>query len=113
MSGNALTIYYPIEDDGDVLGMNTTESSFIRIYVEEQKIRRLRFTKETTGVLYPMDQIPAGSDRLASFFWAEHVRPTDAQDVFRPTVWEEGKGGIEDEVVNGERLEVKDERLEN
>ena len=83
MSGNALTIYYPVEDDGDVLGMNTTESSYIRVYVEEQKIKRLRFTKETTGILYPMDQIPEGADRLAAFFWACDVRPTDAKDVFR------------------------------
>ena len=104
MSGNALTIYYPVEDDGDVLGMNTTESSFIRIYVEEQKIKRLRFTKETTGILYPMDQIPAGGDRLASFFWGEDVRPTDPQDVFRRTVWEEG----EDEGVK----ELTNERYE-
>lgn len=107
MSGNALTIYYPVEDDGDVLGMNTTESSFIRIYVEEQKIKRLRFTKETTGVLYPMDQIPSGGDRLAAFFWAETVRPTGAQDVFRPTVWEEEKKEeLENEGVK--ELEIKD-----
>jgi lipopolysaccharide export system protein LptA len=86
MSGNALTIYYPVEDDGDIIGMNTTESSYIRIYVEDQKIRRLRFTKETTGILYPMDQIPGGSDRLASFFWAEEVRPLNPQDVFRHAV---------------------------
>ena len=83
MSGNALTIYYPVEDDGDVVGMNTTESSYIRIYVENQQIKRLRFTKETTGILYPMDQIPSGSDRLASFFWAEEVRPINPEDVFR------------------------------
>ena len=86
MSGNALTIYYPKDDaDGSFVGMNTTESSYIRIYVEERKVHHIRFTKETTGVLYPMDQIPAGSERLAQFFWAEEVRPTDPKDVFRRT----------------------------
>ena len=83
MSGNALTIYYAKEDDGDFVGMNTTESSFIRMYMEDQKIHHIRFTKETTGVLYPMDQIPSGGDRLATFFWAEEVRPKDEKDVFR------------------------------
>jgi hypothetical protein len=63
--------------------MNTTESSFIRMYVENRKIDHMRFTKETTGVLYPMDQIPPGADKLALFFWAEDVRPTDPADVFR------------------------------
>lgn len=84
MSGNALTIYFPKDDeDGAYVGMNTTESSFIRSYVQNQEIYRIRFTKETTGILYPMNQIPTGADRLANFFWAENVRPTHPQDVFR------------------------------
>ena len=83
MSGNALTIYYAKEDDGEYVGLNTTESSFIRMYIEDQQMHHMRFTKETTGVLYPMDQIPSGGDRLALFFWAAEVRPTGPEDVFR------------------------------
>lgn len=83
MSGNALTIYFAKESDGSYVGINTTESSFIRMYVEEGKMHHMRFTKETTGVLYPMDQIPSGGDRLALFFWADEVRPTGPEDVFR------------------------------
>ena len=85
ISGNALTIFYPKEEDGDLVGINTTESSYIRVYVKEQEIDRIRFTKETTGVLYPMDQVPSGADRLALFFWADEARPKDADDVFRHT----------------------------
>ena len=81
--GNALTIYYAKEDDGEYVGMNTTESSFIRMYVTNRQIHHMRFTKETTGILYPMDQIPEGSDRLEMFFWEETARPTDPADVFR------------------------------
>ena len=83
MSGNALTVYYVKEEEGDYTGMNTTESSFIRMYIEDQEIHHIRFTKETTGILYPMDQIPGGADRLANFFWADEVRPKDEKDVFR------------------------------
>jgi hypothetical protein len=83
--GNALTVYYAKENDGSFVGMNTTASSFIRMYVEERKIHHMRMTKETTGVLYPMDQIPAGGDRLENFFWADDVRPKDPMDVFRKT----------------------------
>ena len=63
--------------------MNTTESSFIRMYVENREMHHMRFTKETTGVLYPMDQIPSGSDRLTLFFWEENARPDSPEDVFR------------------------------
>ena len=76
MSGNALTVYYAKEDGGDYVGLNTTESSFIRMYVENRQIHRIRFTKETTGILYPMDQIPEGTEKLSTFFWADDVRPT-------------------------------------
>jgi len=85
VSGNALTIYYPKEEDGSLVGLNTTESSFIRSYVKDQQIYRMRFTKETTGVLYPMDQIPEGGERLALFFWEEESRPVSPEDVFRKT----------------------------
>ena len=85
MSGNAQTVYYPLEEDGSVVGMNTTESSFIRVYVENRQVEKMRFTKSTTGILYPMDQIPSGADRLALFFWAIKHRPEDSNDVFRKT----------------------------
>lgn len=88
MSGNALTIYYPKEEDGSFVGMNTTESSFIRVFIKEQEIERMRFTKETTGILYPMDQIPDGGDRLTQFFWADEVRPRNPEDVFRDIKWQ-------------------------
>ena len=84
MSGNALTIFYPKDEEkGEYVGMNTTESSFIRMYVEKREIHHMRFTAETTGILYPMDQIPSGADRLSLFFWAEDKRPTSPEDVFR------------------------------
>lgn len=91
MSGNALTIYYPKEEDGSYVGLNTTESSFIRVYIKEQEVERIRFTKETTGILYPMDQIPAGGDRLAPFFWADAIRPISPTDVFRRVKWEKSE----------------------
>lgn len=83
MDGNALTVYYARESDGSYVGLNNTESSFIRMYIDGRKIHHIRFTKETTGVLYPMDQIPSGADKLAQFFWADDERPKDAMDVFR------------------------------
>ena len=83
VSGNALTIYYPKESDGDLVGLNTTESSFINVFLEQQKIHHMLFTKETTGILYPMDQIPSGADRLPQFFWASELRPLNPNDIFR------------------------------
>ena len=91
VSGNALTVYYPKEDDGGYVGLNTTESSFIRVYVENQQIQRIRFTQATTGVLYPLDQVPENTDRLAIFFWEQESRPISPEDVFRKVQRDKGQ----------------------
>ena len=82
VKGNALTIYYPKEDKGDYIGMNTTESSTINIYLVNRQIDYVRFTSETNGTIYPLDQIPEGADHLDGFFWAEQERPLKPGDVF-------------------------------
>lgn len=82
VNGNAQTVFYPQDDDSTYIGMNTTESSYVTVYLEAQKIHHIRFTAETNGVLYPLDQIPAGLDRLGGFFWAEQERPRRPEDIF-------------------------------
>lgn len=91
VSGNALTIYYPKEEDGGYVGLNTTESSFIRVYVENQEVQRIRFTQATTGVLYPLAKVPENTDRLAIFFWEEESRPISPEDVFRKVQRDKGQ----------------------
>ncbi len=82
VNGNALTVFFPKEDDGSFLGVNTTQSSFVKVYLENQKIHHILFTAQTTGTLYPLDQVPDGKDRLGGFFWAEQERPQQPADVF-------------------------------
>lgn len=102
VSGNALTIYYPKDDaTNDYVGLNTTESSFIRVYVKNQQIQRIRFTQATTGILYPLEQIPEGGERLALFFWEENSRPINKDDVFRK---------VERQETKVEKQDTKDKR---
>ncbi len=82
VNGNAMTVFYPQDEDSTYIGVNTTQSSYVKVYLEEQKIHHILFTAETTGVLYPLDQVPSGQDRLGGFFWAEQERPRSAEDVF-------------------------------
>lgn len=82
VSGNAETIFYPKEDNGNFIGMNRTQSSFVQVFLEDEQIHHVLFTTETTGTLYPTDQIPAGQDQLSMFFWATTERPLQPGDVF-------------------------------
>ncbi len=82
VKGNALTVYYPREENGKFTGMNTTESSTIRMFLLNQEVDHILFTTETNGTIYPLDQVPEGADFLNAFFWATEERPLVPGDVF-------------------------------
>ena len=83
LTGNAETVYYPIDEaDSVYVGLNRTMSSYVKFYFEDKKIHHVLFTAETTGSLYPMDQIPPGEAQLSGFFWAGGERPLAPSDVF-------------------------------
>ena len=82
VKGNAQTIVFPKEDDGSFVGMNRTESSYVRLYIKDKKIDRVVFTTATSGSLYPLDQLSDADAHLSSFFWAELERPYKPGDVF-------------------------------
>lgn len=82
VNGNALTVFFPKEEDGSFIGVNTTQSSYVKLYIENQKIHHILFTSQTTGILYPLDKVPTGADRLSGFFWADQERPKQPSDVF-------------------------------
>lgn len=82
VSGNAETIFYPKEDNGEFIGMNTTQSSNVQIFFVNQEVEHVLFTTATNGTLYPLDQVPGGADQLHAFFWATQERPMKPGDVF-------------------------------
>ncbi len=82
VQGNAETVFYPREDDGSYLGVNRTQSSFIKLFMKERQIDYVVFTTATTGVMIPLDQALETEKYLAGFFWAEAERPRSPEDIF-------------------------------
>ena len=80
--GNAETVFYPREDDGSYLGINRTQSSFVKVYLQDRKIDYVLFTTATTGVMIPLDQALPEETKLNGFFWAEGERPHEPKDIF-------------------------------
>lgn len=37
---------------------------------------------KSNGTLYPMSQIPKGTDRLQNFVWFDYIRPLNKADIF-------------------------------
>jgi lipopolysaccharide export system protein LptA len=82
VQGNAETVFYPREDDGSYVGVNKTQSSFVKLYLENRQIHHILFTSSTIGVMIPMSQATDEDKYLVTFFWAEQERPRKPGDVF-------------------------------
>ena len=83
VTGNAETVFFPQdENSGDWLGVNKTQSSFVKLFIKDEKIDHVVFTAATTGTMYPIDQLSDEQTHLTQFFWAEDLRPLKPGDVF-------------------------------
>ena len=80
--GSARVVYYPMDSDSTLIGMNVSETSKLEIYLQDRKIERMVMSPKSNGVLYPMSQIPAGKDRLENFVWFDYIRPLNKADIF-------------------------------
>lgn len=80
--GNVLVVFYPQEEDSTIIGMNTSETSRLNMFFEQQRIDKMIMSPKSNGVLYPMDQIPEDKLRLSNFFWFDYIRPKNKDDIF-------------------------------
>lgn len=94
VNGNAETVFFPKEDDGAFIGVNKTQSSFVRIFIEDGKIDHVVFLQSPKGTLYPMNDLKPDQMKLGGFFWAEEERPTYPADVFRKAEKTERPGKV-------------------
>lgn len=85
-------VYYWMEADSTLMGMNVSETSELSIFLENRKMKKMLMKPKTNGVFYPMDQLPADKMKLDNFAWFDYVRPLDKKDIFN---WRGKKAGQE------------------
>ncbi len=84
--GNAESLYFP-RDEGEMIGMNYIQGSYMNIYLDSGKIERIVVYPQPTGKMYPVSMISKDNMFLLNFSWMESLRPKDALDVFnRPEI---------------------------
>ena len=89
---NVQIIYYPIDDsDSTIIGLNYTETTKMRMFLENRKMKKIWMPK-ATGTLYPLPQVPPGKFFLQNYAWFDYIRPLDKDDIFN---WRPKKGGSE------------------
>ncbi len=87
---NVLVVFYPQEEDSTMIGMNTSQTSLLTMYLKDRKMKRMVMSPKSDGVLYPMDQIPADKMKLPTFVWFDYIRPQNKEDIFE---WRGKKAG--------------------
>lgn len=80
--GSVRVIYYPMDSDSTLVGMNVSETSKLDIYLANQKLEKMVMSPKSSGTLYPMNQIPPGTDKLQNFVWFDYIRPKEKNDIF-------------------------------
>lgn len=82
VEGSVRVVYYPMDSDSTLIGMNVSETSKLEVYLQDQKIERMVMSPQSSGTLYPLPQIPKGKDKLENFVWFDYIRPLDRNDIF-------------------------------
>lgn len=90
VEGNAMSLYYLVEDDGTVIGLNKTESPYLSMDIEEDKLQKLKLWPATTAVTTPLPQLLPEQKRLEGFVWLDYLRPLNSFDIFRRNIREIG-----------------------
>lgn len=80
--GGANVIYFPMDEDSVLVGMNTTLAGNISAYMKDGQMDRIVVPNTSSGVFYPLSKIPSTARYLENFAWFDYVRPKSKDDIF-------------------------------
>lgn len=81
VNGNGETLYYP-DDKGVIIGMNKAISAYIKIYIENRKVKDIIFIQKPEGNLNPLFLVNPEDTRLRDFQWHIEKKPMTKEEIF-------------------------------
>ncbi len=79
--GNVYVTYFIDEENGARIGMNYTETTELKLFMENKKVKRV-WMPAATGTMYPPVKIPEEKRYLPAFAWFADIRPKNKDDIF-------------------------------
>ena len=73
--GNAETIYWLREDDGNLIGINISQAAEMIIKMKDREINNIRYFQSIKENMYPEDQLQKEQEYLKGFLWQEDIKP--------------------------------------
>lgn len=80
--GNAECVYYLQEEDSTLIGINTSMTSEMRVFLDSNKIQQIRFYDSPDGKVYPDEQFEDKNRKLQDFRWLIDYRPMLIRDLY-------------------------------
>ncbi|WP_350003008.1 OstA-like protein [Phocaeicola dorei] len=108
--GSVGLVYYPMESDSTLIGMNVSETSLLNMFLENRKMKKMIMSPKSNGTLYPMLQRPPEKMKLDNFVWFDYIRPLDKEDIFE---WRGKKAGQELKKSNRSAVPLPNHNLFN
>lgn len=108
--GSVRLVYYPMESDSTLIGMNVSETSLLNMFLENRKMKKMIMGPKSNGTLYPMLQRPPEKMKLDNFVWFDYIRPLDKEDIFE---WRGKKAGQELKKSNRSAVPLPNHNLFN
>lgn len=83
MKGNTMSVYFPKDKNGDLIGVNHNIGSLMTIFLNDQrKLDKILLEPGTEGTMYPPFEAPKEVLFLKGFTWLQDVRPKKASEIF-------------------------------
>ena len=79
---NTEVIYYMYNDDQELIGINKTICSAIRITMANNDMEDLTFITQPDGTIFPKKDFPEDSRKLKGFIWRGDERIMTKEDIF-------------------------------
>ena len=91
IDGSAEALYYLQEDNKDLIGVQKSTSSYIKVFFEDNEISIIRMYNNVNGKVYPLEQLD--SDRLNGFIWLDKYRPKTKESIFEGVIYKAERRG--------------------
>jgi len=80
---NIKVIYYLYNDDGELIGIDKTICSELKIKLESNEIKNITFYTSPEGKVHPEDKLDPNLKLLEGFVWRISERPETLEDLFK------------------------------
>lgn len=85
VSGNAETIFYPLEEDSTFIGMNHTQSGFFRLYIKDKQLENMVIWPQPKASTTPIPELTSAIQYLKGFMNFDYLRPKNRREIFFKT----------------------------